>query len=304
MVWGKLLGGTFGFLVGGPIGAVLGAALGHRFDKGVQLQLSHEGAPGQEEALSPGDAERVRMSFFTATFSVLGHVAKADGKVDQAEIELAEAVMQRMSLSPELRKAAIALFNEGKREEFQLEPLIVQFRNECARRTSLYRIFLEIQIQGALADGVMAVDEERVLRDMGLLLGFGEASFRQIEMLVRFGMGMRGPGGAGAQAGGAGGGARSGGGRAGGGRAGGGRAGGQASPSTGRLSVADAYALLGVTRDDDRATIKRAYRRLRSQHHPDKLVSKGLPEEMIRLATDKTQQIREAWDRIKDARGW
>lgn len=301
MVWGKLLGGTFGFLVGGPIGAVLGAALGHRFDKGVQLQLSHEGMPGQEEALSPGDAERVRMSFFTATFSVLGHVAKADGRVDQAEIELAEAVMQRMSLSPELRKAAIALFNEGKADAFELEPMIVQFRNECARRTSLYRIFLEIQIQGALADGVMEDDEERVLREMGLLLGFGEASFHQIEMLVRFGMGMRGSGrGRGGGPGSGPGSGPSGTGSAGGSRRSGRR---ESAPPT-RMSVADAYALLGVSRDDDRTTVKRAYRRLMSQHHPDKLVSKGLPEEMIRLATDKTQKIREAWDLIKGARKW
>jgi len=41
-----------------------------------------------------------------------------------------------------------------------------------------------------------------------------------------------------------------------------------------------------------------------SQHHPDKLIAKGLPEEMIRLATDKTQNIRKAYDRIKKARGW
>lgn len=293
MVWGKLLGGTFGFLVGGPIGAVLGAALGHSFDKGVSLQLTHEGAPGQEEPLSPGDAERVRMSFFAATFSVLGHVAKADGRVDPSEIALAEEVMTRMSLPPDLRQAAIALFNQGKQPEFELEPLIVQFRNECARRTSLYRIFLEIQMQGALADGVMAADEERVLREIGLLLGFGEASFRQIELLVRLGMGLHGQ-------------SRDGGGRRygqGGGQSYG-PGNGPGDGSSERMSIADAYVLLGVSRDDDEATVKRAYRRMMSQHHPDKLVSKGLPEEMIRLATDKTQKIREAWERIKETRGW
>jgi len=41
-----------------------------------------------------------------------------------------------------------------------------------------------------------------------------------------------------------------------------------------------------------------------SQHHPDKLIAKGLPEEMIQVATDKTQNIRQAYDRIKRARGW
>jgi len=50
--------------------------------------------------------------------------------------------------------------------------------------------------------------------------------------------------------------------------------------------------------------VKRAYRKLMSQHHPDKLVAKGLPPEMIKLATEKTQHIRAAYDLIKESRGW
>ncbi|NND89576.1 MAG: DnaJ domain-containing protein, partial [Granulosicoccus sp.] len=73
---------------------------------------------------------------------------------------------------------------------------------------------------------------------------------------------------------------------------------------SGRLSVRDAYKALGVEPGDDKATIKRAYRRLMSQHHPDKLVSQGLPEEMIKLATDKTQNIQKAYERIKESKGW
>ena len=111
MVWGKLLGGAFGFMIGGPIGAVLGAALGHSFDKGMNLQLAHD-VP--EDDLPPGDAERIKMAFFTATFSVMGHIAKADGRVDRSEVALAEAIMSSMNLDAELRAAAIKLFNEGK----------------------------------------------------------------------------------------------------------------------------------------------------------------------------------------------
>ena len=50
------------------------------------------------------------------------------------------------------------------------------------------------------------------------------------------------------------------------------------------------------------AEVKRAYRRLMSQHHPDKLVSKGLPEEMMKLATQKTHEIRQAYEMISAAR--
>jgi len=282
-MWGKLLGGAFGFMIGGPLGAVLGAALGHTFDKGMQVQLTHD---TPDEDLPPGDAERIKMAFFTATFSVMGYIAKADGVVHPSEIAMAESVMKQMKLDSELRSAAIKLFEEGKQADFAVEPLVLQFRQECQRRTSLYRMFVEIQIQAALADGEMSPDEEQALLKVSAVLGFTEHTYRQLEMLVRFSMGMMGGGGA----------------------AGGGSQGRQhrrqrtAQSST--LSVRDAYKALGVERDDDKATVKRAYRRLMSQHHPDKLVSKGLPEEMIKLATDKTQNIQKAYEKIKESRGW
>lgn len=291
MVWGKLLGGTFGFMIGGPLGAVLGAALGHTFDKGMNLQLSQDTA---DEDLPPGDAERIKMAFFTATFSVMGYIAKADGKVDKSEIALAEALMSRMNLDAELRAAAIKLFNEGKQEGFDAEALVLQFRQECQRRTSLYRMFVEILIQASLADGVMAPEEEAALIKVAGILGFSEYSFRQLEMLVRFSMGADQSAGTGRGYGagrGTGPGSQ-------------GRNRNQGSPGVERMSLADAFQVLGVQSSDDKSSVKRAYRRLMSQHHPDKLVSKGLPDEMIRLATDKTQHIQKAYERIKESKGW
>lgn len=292
-MWGKLLGGAFGFMIGGPLGAVLGAALGHTFDKGLREQLSHD-VP--DDDLPPGDAERIKMAFFTATFSVMGHIAKADGHVHPTEIAFAEDVMKQMKLDSELRSAAVKLFNQGKQPDFDAQALVLQFRQECQRRTSLYRMFIEIQIQASLADGTMSPEEERALLSVSSVLGFTENTFRQLEMLVRFSMGMMGAG-AGAGAGG------SQGGNAGAGRSGAGQ---RSAPDgfSGPLSVRAAYKALGVNASDDKATIKRAYRRLMSQHHPDKLVSKGLPDEMIKLATDKTQNIQKAYEKIKDSRGW
>ena len=70
-----------------------------------------------------------------------------------------------------------------------------------------------------------------------------------------------------------------------------------------RPKLADAYQLLGVDAQASDAEVKRAYRRLLSQHHPDKLVSKGLPEEMMKVAAQKTHEIRQAYERIREARG-
>ncbi|MCU7807651.1 MAG: DnaJ domain-containing protein, partial [Candidatus Thiodiazotropha sp. (ex Semelilucina semeliformis)] len=64
----------------------------------------------------------------------------------------------------------------------------------------------------------------------------------------------------------------------------------------------DAYDILNVSANATDKEVKRAYRRLISQHHPDKLVSKGLPEEMMKMAAKKTDEIKKAYERVKEAR--
>ncbi|MES9991708.1 MAG: co-chaperone DjlA [Candidatus Thiodiazotropha sp.] len=268
--WGKLVGGAFGFMLGGPLGALLGAALGHRFDKGLQ------GLPNDQISWGPGDRERVQTAFFTATFSVMGHLAKADGRVSPDEIKLAEALMAQMSLSSEMRNTAIHLFNEGKADDFPLDDVVEQFRQECHRRQTLIQMFLEIQIQAAYADGQLHSEEESLLLHICSLLNVSEFTFRRLERMIRAQFHAQG---------------------------GVGGAGGRAAPRSQGPSLEDAYAILNVTPNVSDKEVKRAYRRLMSQHHPDKLVSKGLPEEMMKMAAQKTDEIKKAYERVKEARG-
>lgn len=263
--WGKIVGGAFGFMVGGPLGAVLGAALGHSLDRGLH------GIEGADEARA-GSRERVQAAFFTATFSVMGHIAKADGRVSAHEIGLAEAVMRQMQLTDQQREAAIRLFNEGKSADFDLDGVVEQFRRECRRRTTLIQMFVEIQLQAAYADGRMDEAEERVLLHVCGLLNIPEERFRLLERML---VGERG--------------ART----------------GERGRVAGReeMSLDDAYAILGVSRQAGNDEVKKAYRKLMSQHHPDKLVSKGLPDEMIEMAKSKSQDISRAYERIKEQRG-
>ncbi len=257
--WGKVLGGAFGFMLGGPLGALMGAALGHNFDKGMG---------GLSDAdFRPGARERVQGAFFTATFSVMGYVAKADGKVTQDEIQIANAVMGQLSLSPDMQKAARRLFNEGKQDDFPLDDVLVQLRSECHRRDTLLRMFIEIQMHAAYADGVVHPAERKVIERICEVLRFSRHEMEHLEAMVKA---QRQGGGAGQQAG---------------------------------FSEKDAYAVLDISADSSDAEVKKAYRRLMSQHHPDKLVSKGLPEEMMELAKEKTQEIRAAYDVIKKSRG-
>ena len=260
MGWaGKLLGGAFGFLLGGSLGALMGAAFGHNFDRGMERVASSIG-------WEPGNQQRVQTAFFTATFSVMGHVAKADGHVTAEEIRMARAVMDHLQLNASLRKAAEKLFNEGKNPEFPLDDLLKQFRKEVGRRTTLTQMFMEIQLQAAYADGTLHPAEHKILQHIANELGITPALYEQLESMVKAPAGQR-PG-----------------------------------SHSQRPTLESAYETLGIQSSATDAEVKRAYRRLTSQHHPDKLVAKGLPEEMMKIATEKTHQIRSAYEAIQEAR--
>ena len=256
--WGKALGGAFGFVIGGPLGALMGIAFGHSFDRGMSgLGAGEVGA----------DQERIQAAFFTATFSVMGYMAKADGRVTRDEIALAEAVMDRLGLSTEMRSSAKKLFSEGKANDFPIDEVMEQFRRETHRRTTLIQMFLEIQLQAAYADGVMHPAEKDALIRICEHLGIPAAQLDRLEEMLRAGFGRS-----------------------------------DYDPATARTSLKDAYRLLGVNDSVSDAELKKSYRRLMSQHHPDKLVAKGLPEQMIQDATEKTQQIKAAYELVRKSR--
>lgn len=64
----------------------------------------------------------------------------------------------------------------------------------------------------------------------------------------------------------------------------------------------DAYAVLGLTRRASDDEIRKAYRRLVREHHPDRLVAKGMPEELIEHANKTLATINVAYDRIAKER--
>lgn len=316
MILGKLAGALLGYLlIGGLLGALVGALFGHLFDRVRALRLRARGGrrPGPLGGLGGGigggaarasrlDLAEVQGAFFDATFGVLGHVAKADGRVDPSEIRLAETLMARMHLDAARRREAIRLFEAGKDPDFALADAVGRLAAAAPGQANLFFTFLQIQMQMALADGEYDPAEERVLREVAALLGVPGFVFRQIETIARMsaratagGFGPDGPDGPGVGAG-------AGGRGPGAGRRGAGAGGSRA--NAGGPTLEEAYAVLGVDPDADRATVKGAWRRQMSEHHPDKLASKGLPEEMMELANERAQTVQRAWERIREAKGW
>lgn len=258
MFIGKLLGLLFGYLAGGPIGAIIGLIAGYFFDKGLAAVRNFD-APQHNAA--------VERAFFTTVFTAMGNLAKVDGRISEAEIDGAERMMAALGLTAPHRREAIELFKRGAQPDFQIEPQISDFLQQCAARPDLKPLLLEYLLSIALADGVLHDAERALLQRIATYLGIDARQFEQLLDMLRAQQRFHQPGA-------------------------------EAAPD----ALADAYRALGVTPDAGDAEIKTAFRRLMSQHHPDKLIAQGVPEDMVRLATEKAQEIQAAYALIEKSR--
>ena len=204
--------------------------------------------------------------FLETVFVSMGKLAKADGHVSQQEIDHVEAFMQKLGMTTEHRQQAIVLFRQGADPAFDIAPAYQRFMSVCGHTKHLKQVLLVYLIVMALADGHFHPAEEALLADIASRLGYDRAAFRQLLDMVlnqsHF-------------------------------------SGGQTVSAS---ALDDAYKALGVTRDSTDAEIKRAYRKLMSQYHPDKLIGQGLPEDMIAMATEQAKEIQLAHDLIKKHR--
>lgn len=65
----------------------------------------------------------------------------------------------------------------------------------------------------------------------------------------------------------------------------------------------DPYKILGVTRTTEFVVIKKVYRKLVAENHPDKLMARGVPEEFIEIANEKLARINAAFDQVEKEKG-
>ena len=251
-------------LIGAVIGFAFGRLPGLLFGAAAGWWLARQISRVSPTRLIAGAAQH---QFLEATFAVAGAISKSDGRVDQSEIAALETMMQRFRFTPEQRKQAIAAFNRGKQAGFDVDAEVRSFRSTCRGQVHLIQVFLTAQIQVAIADGQITDNERELIFRVGRGLGLSEQDLARLDASLRMAQG-----------------------------------GGSAGGPPQRDELADAYKIIGVDASASDAEVKKAYRRLMSEHHPDRLAAKGLPESMRAVAEQKTSEITRAYDLIKQAR--
>jgi DnaJ like chaperone protein len=255
MSWnGIVFGALIGFLLTRSAwGAVAGAIIGYMLVPQAGVRFANSNA-----------AASISSEFFRTTFEIMGHVAKSDGRVSEAEIDAARRVMQELNLGPADITAAIACFRTGKSAGYDAEFSVERLRESCGLRYDLLRAFVDLQLRAALAGNGISPPARRILQRIAQRLGLSELEFANMEASLR---------------------ARHNAARA---------------PAN---NLAECYAELEVDASISDPELIKAYRRQMSRHHPDKLVANGLPESMAQVAKEKTQRIQEAYEVIRAARG-
>lgn len=273
--WGKILGAFFGYLIAGAAGAFLGIIIGNFFDSGLSRHFSHPFRSFHSEKNG-----QVQSIFFEATFSIMGHLAKADGRVSQREIEMANQLMDEMGLNNKQRQLARHFFMQGKESAYNIDVILLNLKKLTHGNPELLKLFMEIQYKSAQVDGltqgkIHSLDRIFKLLDFAPLrdqprfyqdFNYNRHDSSNGQRSRQYSSSQR--------------------------------------PPAGGYALAEAYAILELSPTANKLEVKRAYRQLISRNHPDKLIAKGLPESMIKLANDKTQKITKAYEQICQSKGW
>lgn len=252
---------------GKAIGATIGVFAGGPVGAAIGALLGHFYDQSAQEATAASQpvALPVQEVFFRATFQLMGHIAKADGLITEEEIRAARAMMAELRLGEAETRFAIDLYREGKEPEFAAENVVRALNEVCVDRPDLKRMFVQIQLHTALKAGAVSRSTRTVITRVCDWLDVSTFELLQMEALLR--MQQRSP----------------------------------------EVRAGDrerqAYDVLGLTSAASDAEVTKAYRRLMNENHPDKLVARGLPESMMKLAEEKTKQIRSAYELLRAARG-
>jgi DnaJ like chaperone protein len=260
MSWfGKMVGGSLGFVIGGPIGAIAGAAFGHTFvDKKEQAYLSSRPGSRQHSRLGAQETlssnEQAQLVFFTAAFSMLAKICKVDGRITDKEINAINMFMrQDLQLDANSQQTAQNIFRQAVNSHESFDAFAMQFYSVFRTQPNIIELMIDVLLRVSSADGSISNDEEHLLLSAIRIFNYSNDDYERLKSRY--------------------------------------------------VKTSNKY--YAILKCDESATneeIKKQYRKLANEYHPDKIEAKGLPEEFIKFANTKFKEIQEAYDNIKKER--
>lgn len=265
---------------------------------GIFVVLSRNGLllAGHKE-FSTNEPNSVQNLFFKTVFTLLGYVARQDGPVNKQEIKRTETYMASMNLNANNKREAIRLFKIGAAPQFEVTPAINEFKRLALKSPNLTQILLVYLVNLARVDGLLVSQEVNAVQKIANGLGFSSIAFEQLLKMIssqdRFNDDPL-------------------------------KQGRQHhhkhnhqeqqtdkeyenNKQRGSFSNDDerstcAYDALGLSPKASDSEVKKAYRALANQFHPDKLIGQGLPPFMVNALTERFKYIQSAYDCIKKDR--
>jgi DnaJ like chaperone protein len=268
---GAVVGGTIGLFLGGPLGAIAGAAFGG-FISGGAARINF----GDQDRFSSWYGGRMnqnqhhQMTYFVGAFSMLAKIAAVDGHVSEKERRKVEEFMDKdLNLDSATKQSAFRIFDTAVSSSETFYQFANQFYKEFRFQPQLLELMIDIMLRVAIEDNGLSSEEETLIVDGLHIFRLDESIYARLKAKYT---------------------------------------GGSYSSSQSRYSApggyssSAAYSTLGCSQSDSDDKVKKAYRKLVSEYHPDKVTSKGLPEEFEKMAKAKFIEIQNAWDLIKKER--
>ena len=286
------IAGCIGFIFGGPLGAVIGFVLG-------KMIFSNDKDSKDDNFSESDDSNMGENNFKYCILVLLGEVMKADGKLMSCELDRVKATIRRYYKNEDEQKAALKQFQTILDHKHNIEAICSSI-NKRLNYIAKSELIMEL-LAVAYADDHFDSTEEAIIQKIIKNLNITSQEYKSIYMLFmkKYKQGYYN-------------GERS-----------------QQSSynnnnnssnsgynngysnsnsnsnnyrrSSGRISVNEAYDILGVAGNASDAEIKKAYRVLAMKYHPDNAAALG--EEAVRQSTESMKKINEAWDVVKSARG-
>ena len=166
-IWGGITGGLLGFVVLGPIGALVGSVIGSNISS-------------RSKRRRPNNFDQ-QVAFFAALFACLAKIAKADGRVDEAEIKkIEEIISSKLNLNKEHRHFAINIFQKAKDDNVSFEAYASNLYQVLSSSPNSLLVFYEMLFELALADGVLHPSEDDLLKKIPRIFRFDEKVYKSL----------------------------------------------------------------------------------------------------------------------------